>query len=231
MVLGHDGYLSVFADLTEGKVHEVKIARGIRFPKGSIIVIDRGYNDYGLCGSWTAECVFLVARLKDGAVYEVIGYGKPSNVPYVLADEIILLTGKSALDKCPGPLRRVVVWDLVKGEELVFLTNNLKLAASTIAAIYKERWQIEVFFKELKQNLKVKTFVGTSPNALRTQIWTALIALLVLKYLQLKSQITWALSNLVAFLRWNLFTYRDLWEWIDRPIEIPPEIPKKVSHN
>jgi len=226
MVLDHDGYLPVFADLTEGKVHEVKIARTLQFPKGSIVVIDRGYNDYELYGSWTADGVFFVTRLKDGAAYEVIGYGKPSNNPLVLADEIIRFTGKDAIEKCPKPLRLVVVWDPVKEEELVFLTNNLKLAATTIAGIYKERWQIEVFFKELKQNLKVKTFVGTTRNALLTQIWTALIAMLVLKFLQLQSKLSWSLSNLVALLRWNLFTYRDLWEWIDRPFETPPEIPK-----
>ena len=92
------------------------------------------------------------------------------------------------------------------------LTNHLEFAASTIAAIYRERWQIELFFKALKQNLKIKTFVGTSANAVRIQIWTALIAMLLLKILQLQSTFGWALSNLVALLRWNLFSYRDLWE-------------------
>jgi len=225
MVLDHDGYLPVFADLTEGKVHELSVARTLQFPKGSIVVVDRGYNDYALYGSWTADGVFFVTRLKEGTVYEIIGSGKPSPNPSVLVDEIIRLTGQEASEKCPQALRRVVVWDPVKEEKLVFLTNNHKLAAATIAAIYKERWQIEVFFKELKQNLKVKTFVGTKRNALLTQIWTALIAMLVLKYLQLKSQIKWSLSNLVALLRWNLFTYRDLWEWIDRPFETPPVSP------
>jgi hypothetical protein len=100
--------------------------------------------------------------------------------------------------------------------------HHLEFGATTIALIYKDRWQIELFFKALKQNLKVKTFVGTSANALRIQIWTALIAMLLLKYLQLKSRLGWALSNLVALLRWNLFTYRDLWEWIDDPFETPP---------
>jgi Transposase DDE domain len=97
------------------------------------------------------------------------------------------------------------------------------LAATTIAAIYRERWQIELFFKALKQNLKIKTFVGTSANAVRIQIWTALIAMLLIKILQFKSTFGWALSNLVALLRWNLFTYRDLWEWINRPYDTPPE--------
>ncbi len=101
----------------------------------------------------------------------------------------------------------------------------MRLAATTIARVYKDRWQIEAFFRALKQNLKIKTFVGTSPNAVRIQIWTALIAMLMLKYLQLKSRLAWSLSNLVALLRWNFFTYRDLWRWIDDPFESPPEIP------
>lgn len=105
---------------------------------------------------------------------------------------------------------------------IVLLTNNLKLASATIAAIYKDRWQIEIFFKTIKQNLKVKTFVGTSANALKIQIWTALIAILLLKYLQFRSRIAWSLSNLVALLRYNLFTYRDLWAWLDDPFETPP---------
>jgi hypothetical protein len=225
LLLDHEGYLPVFALITEGNVHEVTVARLLKLPVGSIVVMDRGYNDYAIYGSWTAEGVFFVTRLKDDAVYQVVERRQPPQNRNVLTDEIIQLTGKGALDKCPYNLRRVVVWDPIKEEEVVFLTNHLTFGASTIAAIYRDRWQIEVFFKELKQNLKVKTFVGTSPNALQTQIWTALIAMLVLKYLQLKSSLNWSLSNLIALLRWNLFTYRDLWEWINRPYETPPVIP------
>jgi hypothetical protein len=225
LLLDHEGYLPVFALITEGNVHEVTVARLLKLPVGSIVVMDRGYNDYAIYGSWTAEGVFFVTRLKDDAVYQVVERRQPPQNRNVLADEIIQLTGKGAWEKCPCNLRRVVVWDPIKEEEVVFLTNHLTFGASTIAAIYRDRWQIEVFFKELKQNLKVKTFVGTSPNALKTQIWTALIAMLVLKYLQLKSSLNWSLSNLIALLRWNLFTYRDLWEWINRPYETPPVIP------
>jgi IS4 transposase len=105
---------------------------------------------------------------------------------------------------------------------LVFLTNNLQLGATTISAIYKERWQIEIFFKALKQNLKIKTFVGTSANAVKIQIWTALIVMLIFRFLQFRSQFNWSLSNLVALLRMNLFTHRDLWAWLSKPFEIPP---------
>ncbi len=100
---------------------------------------------------------------------------------------------------------------------MFFLTNHLKFGPTTIAAIYKERWQIELFFKALKQNLRIKTFVGTTRNALYTQIWTALIAILMLRIMALKSKPGWSLSTLAALLRWNLFTHRGLWEWVDNP--------------
>ena len=119
-------------------------------------------------------------------------------------------------------LRVVTVWDEEKKEEIQFLTNHVKFGATTIARIYKERWQIEIFFKAVKQLLRVKTFVGTSANALKTQIWTALIAMLILKYLKLKSSFGWSLSNLVALLRQQLFVYRDLYGWLDDPFQAPP---------
>ena len=131
------------------------------------------------------------------------------------------MTGQGAAEKCPHPLRRVEVYDGVTKRIFVFLTNNLEFAATTIASIYKDRWQIELFFKAIKQNLKIKTFVGTSANAIRIQVWTALIAMLILKYLQMKAQIGWSLSNLVALLRMNLFTHRDLWAWLNKPFEEP----------
>ena len=115
-------------------------------------------------------------------------------------------------------VRRVVVRDQETGEKLEFLTNQLKFAASTIAKIYRDRWQIETFFRAFKQSLRVKTLVGTSANALKTQIWTALIAMLILKYLKLKSTFDWSLSNLVALLREQLFAYSDLWKWLDSPL-------------
>jgi transposase len=137
-------------------------------------------------------------------------------------DEIIRLTGAKAEEKCPYLLRRIEAYDPERDGVFVFLSNHLKLGASTISAVYKDRWQIELFFKALKQNLKIKTFVGTSADAVKIQIWTALIAMLILKYLQLKSQYNWSLSNLVSLLRMNLFTHRDLWAWLDSPFETLP---------
>ncbi len=140
-----------------------------------------------------------------------------------MRDEVILLTSQQEVGK-EALLRRIEMWLEEKGETIVFLTNNFRLAASTIAAIYKERWQIELFFKALKQSLKIKTFIGTSENAVQTQIWTALIAMLMVKYLQLKSTFPWSLSNLVALLRQQLFVYRDLFQWLNNPFQAPPAL-------
>ena len=142
-----------------------------------------------------------------------------------LSDEIIRFTGWQAKRDCPHRLRRITYHDSASDKTLTFLTNHLHFGPTTIARIYKDRWQIERFFKALKQNLKIKTFVGTSANALKIQIWTALIAMLLLKYLQLRSRLNWAPSNLVALLRWNLFTYRDLWTWGRQSVHYTPATP------
>ena len=223
LLLDHDGYLPVFGLVSEGKVGDVKVAQRLDFPKGSIVAMDRGYTDYKLYARWTREGVFFVSRLKANADVLTVKSRPVPKGSNVLRDEIIhfkpFMAGRPDLPD----LRRVVVWLEDKQEELVLLTNNFELAASTIAAIYKQRWQIELFFKLLKQQLKIKTFVGTSANAVRIQIWTALIAVLVVRYLQFRSQFRWAVSNLVALLRWNLFSYRNLWEWLNRPFDTPPQ--------
>ena len=223
-LLDHDGYLPSVVVITEGKRHDVRVARTLRFDPGTIVVMDRGYVDYAWFGRLTTAGVFFVTRLKDNAVYRVVERRRVPERSAVLRDEVIELTGGAATAAGPPQLRRVEVDDPDKGGTLVFLTNHLALGATTIAAIYKDRWQIELFFKALKQNLKIKTFVGTSANALKVQVWTALIAMLLLKYLQLRSRFAWSLANLVALLRMNLFTHRDLWSWLDQPFEGPPTV-------
>jgi Transposase DDE domain/Domain of unknown function (DUF4372) len=223
-LLDHDGYLPSVVVITEGKRHDVRVGRTLRLAPGTIVVMDRGYVDYAWFGRLTTDGVFFVTRLKDNACYRVI---EPRRVPersQIQRDEVIRLTGAAAETKCPHDLRRVEVYDPDKAETLVFVTNHLTFGATTIAAIYKDRWQVELFFKALKQNLKIKTFVGTSANALKVQVWTALIAILLLKYLQLRSRFAWSLSNLVALLRMNLFTHRHLWTWLDQPFEGPPTV-------
>lgn len=222
LLLDHEGYLPSFAIITEGKVSDVKIAWQFKFEPDTIVVDDRGYNNYELFGHWTSKGVFFVTRMKGNAVFEVIKSNKVPLNRHILKDEIIELRGFKAYEKCPYPLRRIEFYDAVKKEVFVFLTNHLKLGASTIAAIYKDRWQIELFFKAIKQNLKIKTFVGTSANAVKIQIWTALLVMLIMRFLQLRSRFAWSLSNLVTLLRMNLFTYRDLSAWLDQPFEVLP---------
>jgi IS4 transposase len=215
-----------FARITCAKEHDVKTARTLALNPGSIVAMDRAYNDYQLFGKWTAKGIYFVTLQKDNAKYKTV-----KNLPVpkrgnIISDKIIKLTGVGADEKCPYLLRRIVGWDEENQRPIVLLTNHLEFGPTTIAAIYKDRWEIELFFKALKQNLKVKSFVGTSENALRIQIWTALIAILILKWLHYISKAGWSLSNLATMLRLNLFTYRDLTEWLHNPFGTEPIIPQ-----
>jgi hypothetical protein len=225
VLLDHDDYMPAYVLITEARQHDRKAASHIRLNRGSIVVMDKGYNDYGLFGAWTDQGVFFVTRLKDNADYDVVCEREVPRNSNILSDQEIRWRSDKARHKCPHTLRRIVVWDPVKEREIVLLTNHLDFGATTIAAIYKDRWEIELFFKALKQNLKVKTFVGTSENALRIQIWTALIALLLLKWLHHLSLASWSLSNLASMVRLNLFTYRELMQWLHDPFGTPPHPP------
>ena len=161
--------------------------------------------------------------MKTNADYEVVGKRKPPENSNVRRDEDIFFYSMAAVGK-QHFFRRIEVWDEAKQVTLVFLTNHMEFGATTIAAIYKDRWQVELFFKALKQGLKIKTFLGTSANAVHTQIWTALIAMLIVKYLQLQSSFGWSLSNLMALLRHQLFVYRDLDAWLNDPFQPPPAL-------
>jgi len=198
VLLDHDDYLPSYVLITEAKKSDVRIAQTLDLNAGSIVAMDRGYNDYALFGKWTDRGVFFVTRLKDNAAYEVVESFLGPLPRNILADEIIRFTGTQAAKNCPHLLRRVVVWDPVNEREIVLLTNLLHFGATTIAAIYKDRWEIELFFKALKQNLKVKSFVGTSRNALLIQIWTALLAMLLLKWMYHLSKAKWSFSNLAS---------------------------------
>jgi len=223
LLLDHDGYLPVFANVTTGKENELDVAWRLKFPYGSIVVVDRGFIDYELFAKWTEEGVYFVTRMKRNAAYRVIEENPLPENRNVVKDQIVEFTGHASSSRCPYPMRIVEIVDKETGEIVTFLTNHMKFGPTTIAAVYKDRWQIEIFFKTLKQNLRIKTFVGTTENALLTQIWTALIAILVLKYLQFKSRFNWSMSNLVAMLRFNLFVHRDLYNWLDDPYTLPPK--------
>ena len=221
LILDHEGYLPCFAVITQGGLHDIKVARQLKFEPDTLLVVDRGYNDYELFYKWNQSEVFFFTRMKTNASYRVMKNLDFKPKTGVRKDQLIQLSGRGA-EKYPMKLRRVEYYDKEQERTLVFLTNHLEFAASSVARVYKERWQIELFFKALKQNLKIKTFVGTSANALKIQVWTALIAMLILRYLQLRSSFGWSLSNLVALLRMNLFTHRDFWAWLDKPYSTPP---------
>ncbi len=222
LLLDHDGYLPQYAVIEPAHKAEIKVARKMPLEPGTIVVFDRGYTDYQWFASLTEQGVYFVTRQRWNCYRKVVKELPVPEQGNILADQMVLLGHRSY--RTGVPIRRVVVRDPETGKKFEFLTNQLDFAASTIAKIYRERWQIETFFRALKQSLRVKTFVGTSANALKTQIWTALIAMLILKYLKLKSTFDWSLSNLVALLRQQLFVYRDLWTWLDCPFEAPPAL-------
>jgi len=229
--LDHDGYLPTVLVITEGKRHDLTVARQQPFEAGTVLVFDMGYIDYAWLAHLQRTGVSFVTRCRANTDYHVTATRAVPMRGGVRTDEEIALDGPKVRHKYPAdlPLRRISVQIPDRDEPLVFLTNHVAWGPTTIARLYKDRWQIELFFKALKQNLRVKTFVGTSRNALHIQIWTALIALLLLKYLQLKATFGWSLSNLIALLRMNLFVYRDVWPWLHDPFASPPTLPEPVQ--
>lgn len=221
VLLDHDDYMPSWVLVGPARRHDRTAARRLTLNPGSIVAFDRAYNDYALFAEWTRQGVYFVTRMKSNADYQIVEEREVPQRGNVLSDQTIRFVGPAACRRCPHLLRRVVVWDAENEREIVLLTNHLKFGATTIAAIYRDRWEIELFFKALKQNLKIKTFIGTSENALRIQIWTALIALLLLRWLAHLSRSGWSLSTLAAMLRLNLFTYGDLRDWLRAPFGQP----------
>ena len=190
--------------------------------------MDRGYIDYEWFVQLTHQGVYFVTRLKDNASFEVVETRPVPREGRVLKDQIVFFHSQATPDR-EHFFRIVEIWDEEKQRSFTFLTNQFEFAATTISAIYKDRWKVELFFKAIKQNLKIKTFLGTNANAVKTQIWTALIAMLVLRYLQLMSTFAWSLSNLAALMRHQLFVYRDLFAWLNAPFEGPPQLAEAVN--
>jgi hypothetical protein len=224
LTLDHAGYLPEAMVITTGNYSELTVAQRQRYARGTILVMDRGFLHFRWFSQLNKSGVFFVSRMKDRVSYEVTASRATVKDKGIVSDQEIRLTSKQSRKRYPDNLRLVSI-KTDKGEQLEFLTNHMTLAASTIAEIYKDRWQIETFFKLLKQNLRIKTFIGTSVNAVWIQIWTAMIAMLLIKFLQLKARFSWSFSNLTYFLRMNLLVYRDLWDWLHYPFTAPPERP------
>ena len=225
--LNHSGYLPTFAIVTTGKVHETQVAPSIPLDKGDVAIFDRGYTDFSWYKTLDDKGVIFVTRTKRNARYGVVERRDVSRFKHILSDHIIKLNGFYSKQKFPEKLRRIRSKDPETGKTITILTNNLIWSAATIAKIYKERWQIELFFKSLKQQLKVKSFVGTSRNALLSQLWVALITYLLLSYLKFKSSFGWSIYTLCSILPANLFARRNLWDWLNSPFhersKSPPE--------
>jgi hypothetical protein len=244
LMLEHDVYLPVWAHITEAKKHDQKVLETIDpilgLNKGAFVCVDRAYNDFAMLFQWSQRGINFVCRAKDNMSYNVVktlavpnpvgrppvAGTEPKQTSHVVSDEIIEFASKTAKADYPEQLRVVTYW--VEEEEgsnrvsreIKFLTNNFKLSPVTIAAIYQARWQIEAFFKLIKRNLKIKTFLGTSPNAVKTQLFAALITFLILRYWQAMCKTGWCIPHLLAIIRLSLHLHRSLYAWLDKP---PPK--------
>jgi len=208
--LNHSGHIPEFVTITNGKVGDVTVGRTIDFPKGSIVAIDRGYNDYTWYNQLTEKGIFFVTRLKSNAKVRIVKRHTVLKNKGLTSDQTIEFTGAHTAKKCPIQLRRIGYRDPETGKHYIFLTNNFKLAAKTIANIYKARWDVELFFKWIKQNLKIKSFVGTSKNAVMTQIWIALCMYILLAFLKFQSKLKKSMQQILRLLQLNLFEKRGL---------------------
>lgn len=210
-LLDHDGYLPAVVTVTEAKRHEVNVARLLKLPKGSIVVFDRGYIDYAWFRELCRSGVFLVSRLKSNARFVVLERNSVDRAAGITSDQLIQIgSGDKSLI-----LRRIGYRDQQTGKRLEFLTSHMTLSARTIADIYKDRWQVEIFFRFIKQNLKIKTFLGNSKNAVLSQVYVALIAYLLLAYQKFRSRIGLSLQNLARLVQANLFRCCDILELED----------------
>jgi hypothetical protein len=229
-LLDYDGNLPAYLNITNGKTADNKGAYDIPLLKGSVIVADRFYNDFSLLNVWDSTGVYFVIRHKENLQFTTIKENELSDDrdQNILKDEVIELKSKVSKGKYPQKLRRVVVWNDENEQTIEIITNQMSWSANTISELYKSRWQIEIFFREIKQLLHIKSFIGTSENAVMIQIWTALITILILKYLKAIAKFPWRLSNLVAFIRLTLFVKIDLGKWLNQPFD-PPESPHKIG--
>ena len=208
--LNHSGYLPEFVTITEGKDHDVTVGRTLNFPKNSMVVVDKAYNDYTWYNQLTNKGIFFVTRLKRDAKFRIVCRRPVLKNKGLTCDQSIEFTGSQTAKKCPIQLRRIGYRDPETGKHYVFLTNNFKLSAKTIADVYKARWQVELFFKWIKQNLKIKSFVGTSKNAVMTQIWIAMCVYLLIAFIKFQSKIKKSMQQILRLLQLNLFEKRDL---------------------
>ena len=220
--MDHEGRLPTFVAVTEGRTSDIEVARTLRLPKGSIVAADRAYLDFEWINSLILQGVFLVTRLKKGIRYRVVERRGANRRQGVTSDQTIEFTSARGRKRCPRRLRRIGCRDLETGKHCVLLTTNFQLSAKTIADIYRSRWQVELFFKWIKQNLKVKSFVGTSRNAVMTQLWIAMCMYLLVSHLKFASRLGWSRAEILRLLQLNLFERRPLGDLLGNKANDPP---------
>lgn len=218
-LLDYDGCLPTYVCMTAGSQSDVRHSQYMILPAHSVVVMDRGYQSFRMYWQWTERDIYFVTRLKDTINYISLEERELPNCSAgnIMRDEIIELKEEETKKDYPDKLRRVAVYDNKQDRTIIILTNNFSWTAETVAELYKQRWSIEIFFKELKQHLKIKSFIGTNENAMWIQIWTAMITMLLLRYMREIARYSWNLSNLVGFIRINLFVKMDLLLWLNKP--------------
>jgi hypothetical protein len=222
------GNIPSFLTITDGKVHDVKAAPKVPIESDGIYVVDRAYVDFGWLWSIHQAKAFFVTRLKTSIKWTRVLSHPVDKSLGLRCDQEILLSSKRLKDLYPERLRRISFRDDTQERTLVFLTNNFLLSAETIATLYKARWEIELFFKWIKQNLRMKSFYGTSPNAVKTQIWIAMIVYLLLAILKERYNLKYSLSQLLHFLEVNLFERKlllSIFQTNDRSVQKPVRSP------
>jgi len=222
--LDHDGLIPAFVSITQGRISETSQARMWNYPEGSVLVFDKGYNSYEWHNSLTDKGYIWVTRIRGNALYRVTERRPVDGYANVTSDQTIEYTGQHVHKTRLRPVRRIGYSDPETGKHYVFITNNFRWSSQTIADIYKQRWQVELFFKWIKQNLKIKSFLGTSENTVMTQIMVALCNYLLLAFLKFRSKTAISLQKIIRLLQTNLFSRRSLFELL-RPDNVmrPPD--------
>lgn len=224
--LDHDGLIPAFATVTIGKGSETEQARNFDFPKGSVVVFDKGYSSYTWHKALTDKGIYFVTRIRGNAVYEVIKTNPVKAGQGIISDEVIRYTSLRASSYNLHPVRKVVFHDAETNRTFTFITNHFRWSAATIAAIYKQRWQVELFFKWIKQNLKIKSFLGVTMNAVITQVMVALCVYLILAWMKFTFSIRHSLMQIIRLLQLNLFVKRAMIELFVPPDSKPTDSPQ-----
>ena len=228
-VMQADGSIPVFMRITDGTVHDNTVAKTLRVPKGSFLVFDRGYTDYSQYNYYTANKIRFVTRMKKNAQVQVVTSNPIADTGHVLSDDVIAFTRVCASQDYPDLIRKITYWDEETDKHLIFLTNDFDLDAQTIADVYRARWEIELFFKTIKQNLKIKRFMGTSPNAVWTQVWIAMIAYLLLSYQRFVTKSKYSIQKALRLIQVNLFERKPLDELLTDRLSKPPDLVNKAQ--